>query len=85
MLYVRSRTVWVNLNKELWSTKESAAIMQATIVALKLENQELRAEMETQEIRISQLLARVAERAPDLLEPAPPNGRERETQGRRDL
>jgi hypothetical protein len=72
--------VWVNLNKELWSTKESAAIMQATIVALKLENQELRAEMETQEIRIS-----VAERAPDLLEPAPPNGRERETQGRRDL
>ena len=59
VFYVRSRTVWVNLNKELWATKESAASMQATIVALELENQELRAELESQELRISQLLARV--------------------------
>ena len=71
VFYVRSRTVWVNLNKELWATKESAASMQATIVALELENQELRAELESQELRISQLLARVAERAPDLLEFVP--------------
>jgi regulator of replication initiation timing len=66
--------VWVNLNKELWESKEAVARMQASIDTLELENQELR---ET----VSQLRALVAERAPDQHNPVAPPERETERPG----
>ena len=66
--------VWVNLNKELWESKEVVTRMQASIDTLELENQELR---ET----VSQLRALVSERALDQQSPLPEPGRETERQG----
>ena len=39
---VIATAVWVNLNKELWSTKQTIVEMTATIQELENENQELR-------------------------------------------
>jgi len=40
-----ARTVWVNLNKELWASKESITTMTAKIQKLEDENSELRAQL----------------------------------------